>query len=117
MLCTPLRSWRLELLHPAASAIPTVQLLLLLQQTIFPQYVNTIYYMLLHSTKLGFIQFILVTEQRHLYSDLYAHTHGMCSLWPKKKRGEKRKITTLLQLTAFPFSNTPLRFILNYCLQ
>lgn len=57
MLCTPLCSWRLELLHPAAFAVPPVQLLLLLQETIFPQYVNTIYYMLLHNAELNFIQF------------------------------------------------------------
>lgn len=46
MLCTPVHSWRPEPLHPAALAVPPVQLFLLWGQTTFLQYVNTVYYML-----------------------------------------------------------------------
>lgn len=83
-------SLRLELLCPAAFAIPPKQLFLPLWQTVFLSCINTLYYMLLHKSKWYFIQLILVIEQQLSYS-IFACTLGMRSLWPMKKVGGKKE--------------------------
>lgn len=72
--------------------------------------------MLLHKAKLQFIQFILVTAQRHSRS-IFTLAPTECVRFGLKRKEEEKGKSRPRRSLVLPFSAAPLHFIPNSCLQ